>query len=77
MQESIKSQAFIIASDREREWKLEAEIEQLKVSANSQPCQLPTALELLNELLKRRKISKVREIDVAIILDILGGNNEA
>lgn len=39
--------------------------------------QFPTALDLLNKLLKRRKISKVREVDVEIILEILGGENDA
>jgi hypothetical protein len=38
---------------------------------------LPTALELLNQVLKQRKSSKIREADIEIILGILGGDNEA
>ena len=54
------------------ESKLRVEIGNLRAELEAYKRDLPTALELLNELLKRRKKSDVREVDIEIILEILG-----
>ncbi|MEG4589709.1 hypothetical protein QUA54_31510 [Microcoleus sp. MOSTC5] len=72
-----------VGVQREENQRLKTELETAQANPNEastsaeQQRELPTALELLNAVIKRRKISKIREVDVAIILDILGGNNEA
>jgi hypothetical protein len=69
-----------LEADKER---LQARLEIAETRSNEasastqQQRQFPTTLELLNKLLKRRKKSTAREVDIEIILDILGSENDA
>ena len=69
-----------LEADKER---LQARLEIAETRSNEasastqQQRQFPTTLELLNKLLKRRKKSTAREVDIEIILDILGVENDA
>lgn len=86
MNESRANYAALIESFKELEAdkeRLQARLEIAETRSNEtsvstqQQRQFPTALELLNKLLKRRKKSTAREVDIEIILDILGSENDA
>lgn len=67
-----ESQSRRLQEKQARLDELEALIEENHISGKP----LPSALELLNEVLKRRKASKIREADIEVILEFLGTTNE-
>jgi hypothetical protein len=85
LQEEISALKYRDESQSRRLQEKQARIDELEAAntpnetsvSTQQQRQFPTALELLNKLLKRRKKSTVREVDIEIILEILGGENNA
>jgi hypothetical protein len=85
LQEEISALKYRDESQSRRLQEMQARMDELEIqtnpsetSASTQPQrQFPTTLEVLNKLLKRRKKSTAREVDIEIVLDILGSENDA